>query len=306
MKKMSVVIPTYNRMDILKMTLDALAAQTSIGRDEYEVVVVDDGSTDGTVDFLKGYRPAIEFTALFMSHGGPARARNAGVDRAVGEYVVFIGDDTIPAGDFLARHFDAHRAHPHDAVVGFTTWDPRCGVTPFMRFLETSGLQFSYGGLVDGQEIDYNRFYTSNVSLHRDIFLVERFDDRFPYAAFEDIEYGYRLMKRGIRSYYAAGAQCRHFHHYPDESRIIARQEQVACSMLYFIEKHPELRPMLLGKRNPQAIKWIARLLYTFPVKVVRRDIYWLAGMTYIKYAYIAASLRHGRVLPARGQQGAA
>ena len=90
----SVVIPTYNRKPLLKLCLDALTVQT-YPKSHYEVIVVDDGATDGTEDFIKEYvnKTIINIKYLKQENGGPARARNNGIRNAKGEFVVFTDDD---------------------------------------------------------------------------------------------------------------------------------------------------------------------------------------------------------------------
>ena len=102
----SVVIPTYNRRDILEKCLRSLEAQHSCSEiDDYEVVVVDDGSTDGTPDWLRS--SAVDFTRVRLieqSHGGPAEGRNRGVAHARGDVIVFIDSDLVVTPSFLVSH----------------------------------------------------------------------------------------------------------------------------------------------------------------------------------------------------------
>ena len=107
--ELSVVVPTYNRKETLSRVLEGLAAQT-LARASYEVIVVDDGSCDGTGAFLKEYSAPFRFEALLQANTGPAGARNRAIRAAAGEIVVFLGDDTVPEEDFLDVHLRAHRA----------------------------------------------------------------------------------------------------------------------------------------------------------------------------------------------------
>ena len=87
----SVVIPTYNRLDMLLRVLDALDAQ--VDAPPFETIVINDGSRDDT-ERMMSQRKGITFRT--QANGGPGRARNHGVSLASGRYVVFIGDDTVP------------------------------------------------------------------------------------------------------------------------------------------------------------------------------------------------------------------
>ncbi|MGZ7079735.1 MAG: glycosyltransferase family 2 protein, partial [Thermoanaerobaculia bacterium] len=102
----SVVIPTYNRLNMLREVLRALGDQADAP--EFEVIVVDDGSKDGTGATLEAHRPSYPFTFRSQANGGPGRARNHGVTLATGRFVVFIGDDTVPERNFLAEHARVH------------------------------------------------------------------------------------------------------------------------------------------------------------------------------------------------------
>ena len=102
----SVVIPTYNRRPILEKCLLALERQQACPEiDRYEVVVVDDGSTDGTPDWLRGAAERFPHVRLIeQSHGGPAEGRNRGVDHAYGDVIVFIDSDLVVTDSFLSCH----------------------------------------------------------------------------------------------------------------------------------------------------------------------------------------------------------
>jgi glycosyltransferase involved in cell wall biosynthesis len=116
----SVVIPTYNRARQVVACLEALERQTA-GFDSFEVIVVDDGSEDGTVDTLRRRQTPLNLRVIRASHGGPSRARNAGVEEARSEILAFTEDDTRVAPDWIERvchHIDSGA----DVVDGSTRY----------------------------------------------------------------------------------------------------------------------------------------------------------------------------------------
>jgi len=273
----SVVIPTYRRAETLFSVLDALSAQR--GAPEFEVVVVDDGSGDDTLGRLASHRPAYPFRFFSQANSGPATARNRGVREAAGRVVLFLGDDTVPEPDLLAVHGAAHaerRPHPV-AVLGYTTWPTGMRVSPFLHHINEYGLQFGYGLIADPEAVPFNFFYTSNVSLPRDLLLeAGLFDTSFPHAAWEDIEVAYRLMQRGMRMLYRPRAVARH-HHDITFASFRRRQEKAGEAAAIFYGKHPELGdflavPQALAIRERAA--WpIARLLPLWAALAERREL---------------------------------
>lgn len=281
----SVVIPTYNRMDTLPEVLDALEAQE--GAPDFEIIVVDDGSTDGTAEFLerRPFRLPAEF--LSQENAGPALARNRGVEAARGRRVAFLGDDTVPSSGWLREHARAAEEHAADpdgdepllGVIGYTGWHPRMRLDPFLRYINEHGLQFGYALIEDPEDVPFNFLYTSNLSLPRRALLEEPFDLSFPYAAWEDTELGYRLKKRGLRLVYRPAATVAHDH--PTTlGRFQQRQEKAGYSAVVFYRLHPELGsflglspegpPPLPSIRRQRALSRLARILLSMRVRSPR------------------------------------
>ncbi len=108
----SIIIPTYNRLNTLKLILSQLSKQT-FPLDKFEVLVIDDGSTDGTKEFLKGYQGKLNLryfeTGLPEETYGYLKALNVGIERAKGEYLVFLDSDMVPKEDALERLYEAHK-----------------------------------------------------------------------------------------------------------------------------------------------------------------------------------------------------
>ena len=102
----SVVIPTYNRKLILKKCLFALENQLlNNSINSYEIIVIDDGSTDGTTKWIKENTEKLPHVVLYeQSHGGPAIARNLGVLKSKNEIIIFIDSDLVVVNDFLINH----------------------------------------------------------------------------------------------------------------------------------------------------------------------------------------------------------
>ena len=244
--ELSVVIPTFNRKDTVFRVLDALGRQT-LPREAFEVVVVDDGSRDGTPALLERYRAPFELTVKAQENTGPAGARNLGVRAARGEIVVFLGDDTVPEAEFLGVHLRSHRAAGgrRVAVLGYTGWPEERRVTPFLHHINEYGLQFGYELIEDPESVPFNFFYTSNISVPRSALLdVGLFDTTFPDAAWEDIELSYRLSRRGYVIVYRPAAVVRHHHAITFES-FRRRQERSGRAAAIFYRKHPELADFL-------------------------------------------------------------
>jgi glycosyltransferase involved in cell wall biosynthesis len=215
----SVLLPTFRRLDALERTLSALEEQTQ-SQEDYEVIVVDDGSRDGTEAFLQNFAAStgLLFTYLVLKeNGGPARARNFGLSRCRAAVVLIIGDDIEPAPNLVAIHFRFHEQHRDIgyALLGHVSFPEELEPSVFMSWLEQGGRKyfFNYQDLVPGQEAGPLFFYTCNVSVKKA--LLDRtgwFDESFPYASHEDLELGYRLAAKGMKMIYEPGAVGNHFH----------------------------------------------------------------------------------------------
>jgi len=208
----SVVVPTFQRRASLARLLDALASQT---RDaDFEVVVVDDGSRDDTRAWLRGYRAPYPLRVLQQANGGPATARNRGVNDARGDVIVFLDDDVVPAPDAVSVHAAAHRGSLDRVVVG-PMLPPASWRRPSWVRWEEQKLLSQYEAMSSGRyPCSYRQFFTGNASLRRDRFIAAGgFDPSFDRA--EDVELGYRLSRGGSQFTFEPAARV---WHYPSRS----------------------------------------------------------------------------------------
>ncbi len=240
--KLTVVMPTYNRSDLLGRALKALLDQT-VPADDYEIVVVDDGSTDHTPEVAAESVEAGGGRIRYFrqDNRGPAAARNLGTREAKGEIILFTGDDCIATRTLVAEHLRVHEEEGDLGVLGHIAWHPELEITPFMAFLE-EGVQFGFKHIRNPDDIGPWCFYTANCSVrkHR-IEEAGWFDEDFKYAAYEDIELAYRMEKRGLRIVYRPQALTYH-HHQTTLKQYLGRQRLAGRSAVLFAQKHPEMK----------------------------------------------------------------
>jgi len=279
--RLSVVIPTRSRMEKLRRVLDALESQRGDVSGGTEIVVVDDASSDGTPGLLAERAAAGRIRTGASTGKGPGLARNVGVRAASGDVVLFLGDDILPEPGFLAAHDRAHREAPGPrAVLGYTGWDrSRMRITPLVAHLGERGLQFGYGLITDPENVPFNFFYASNVSLPRDVFLsLGGFDETFPFAAWEDVEFAWRAMRapRPLRLVYRPGARAAHDHPV-SLSSFRERQRRSGLAAAVFARKHPESGAFLgvdeakrVSARRPAALAILGAAIETLDPLGVR------------------------------------
>ena len=209
MPTISIITPTYNRRESLLRLLDGLMQQT-LPAERFEVIVVDDGSTDGTPHVLRQLATPFALRVFEQPHDGPATARNLGVERARGELVLFLDDDVLPDADLLERHAAIHAANPDTVVIG--PMQPPAGwQRPAWVRWEEDKLERQYQAMLNGDfACTARQFYTADASLSRSLFLqAGGFDPSFKRA--EDVELGYRLRDHGARFIFAPEARVQHF-----------------------------------------------------------------------------------------------
>jgi glycosyltransferase involved in cell wall biosynthesis len=253
----SVVIPTYNRQPILEKCLRALEHQrlrSDTPVEGYEVVVVDDGSTDETVRWLKESHADFPHVRLFeQNHLGPAAARNLGVECAKGDTIIFIDSDLVVTESFLQAHADA-----------LTQGKTQLG----------SDRLFTYGSVINTCNFeqptsepykltDFSAAYfaTGNVAIDRK-WLEEAglFDTRFQLYGWEDLELGVRLKQLGLKLIKCPEAVGYHWH--PPFSlkqidSLIDKEIQRGRMGVLFYQKHPTWNVRMMIQMT-----WIHRVLW--------------------------------------------
>jgi glycosyltransferase involved in cell wall biosynthesis len=210
MPHFSVVIPTYNRLSRLQHVIDALEQQ-QFSKDDYEVIVVSDGATDGTNNYLDGFQCTIKVRSAVQANQGPAAARNRGLALATGDYILFIDDDVVPGPQLMVEHMRAHRQAGREvAVLGPLLSPPGYKMSPWVGW-EQDMLMKQYSAMLRGEwEPTPRQFYTGNASLRREhILAAGGFDDTLRRA--EDVELAYRLASRGLGFVFAIKAEGWHF-----------------------------------------------------------------------------------------------
>jgi glycosyltransferase involved in cell wall biosynthesis len=227
---LSVVVPTRDRAGVLSRCLAALEREQAD-----EVVVVDDGSLDGTPQVLS---QNAWVRSLRLAGEGRSAAKNAGVSAATGDVVLFLDDDVIATPGLVERHRRHHAGHPEqeEALLGRVTWAPELEITRHMRWLEDGGPLFAYNLIQDRDDVPFRMLYTANVSLKRAF--LEPFDSGLP--IYEDTELAYRLSKRGLRLRYDPLALGHHLRTETPE-RTERRMEEVGRAAALLHAKWPEL-----------------------------------------------------------------
>jgi glycosyltransferase involved in cell wall biosynthesis len=211
---LSVIVPTHNRRDYLRPLLASLASQ-DYQPDRWELVIVDDGSSDGTLQYLgseaKSYLANIR--VLSQPQSGVAATRNNGVRAALGRAVLFLDDDMIASPSLVRQHAQAHLEHPEAVVVGHLSV-PAAEREPWVAW-EDAQLERHFAALKSGERIPGPRdFYTGNCSVSANLFnKAKGFDTDLPRA--EDVELGYRLAAAGAHFYYRPEADSLHLGRHP-------------------------------------------------------------------------------------------
>lgn len=192
----SVVIPTYNRADLLRRTLPAIVGQHY---PDFDVIVVDDGSTVDTSDLLQSEFPGV--CQVRQANQGPAAARNAGIEAARGDIVAFTDDDCLAPPDWLSRLAEGYRRHPEIAGAGgYLEPAPEALRRSVLARYERAMMLRDYGDVTREYlgGLDCPAYGTNNMSYRRDVLLdVGCFDENLRIAAGEDFDLKRRACQRG-------------------------------------------------------------------------------------------------------------
>ncbi|MEO5951805.1 MAG: polysaccharide deacetylase family protein [Chloroflexia bacterium] len=239
--KISVVIPTRNRRDLLLKTLAHLAEQTAPGS-SYEVIVVSDGSTDGTFEALRNLAVTTTWAggpALYCIEqvwSGASAARNRGMREAKSEYVLLLDDDMEADHAVVQAHLDAHaREQGISVVLGNIIIPAAHAALPF----QLRRAFMSRDKRLLQEEPEFKDLYTGNVSFpKREALMSGGFDESIRYA--EDVEFGARLARAGLKFVYAPEAKSVHCDPKPAYALLDDfSRSGVGCVQTW--RKHPDL-----------------------------------------------------------------
>ncbi|XWK85850.1 MAG: glycosyltransferase family 2 protein [Phormidium sp.] len=253
----SVVIPTYNRQPILEKCLKALEKQHLSPNSPitgYEVVLVDDGSTDNTLSWLASDAAQLPHVKLFQqSHQGPAAARNLGVENAIGDTIIFIDSDLVVTENFLQAHADA-------LVAGYQKLGSDRLFT-YGRVINTCNFENPTAEPYKITDFSAAYFATGNVAISRHwLEKAGLFDTQFQLYGWEDLELGVRLKKFDLKLIKCPAAVGYHWHPPFALNQIpslIEKEIQRGRMGVLFYRKHPSWSVKMMIQMT-----WIHRLLW--------------------------------------------
>ncbi|MEM1043616.1 MAG: glycosyltransferase [Bacteroidota bacterium] len=250
----SVIVPVYNQADTLPTTLPALLDQDHPA----EIVLVDDGSGDGSGDVLRTLIDG-RSTARVIAHEanrGRAAARNTGIAEATGKVLLFLDGDMRPAPDFVRQHALAHRA---PGVVGVVSSPVLEGLNlrdPYHRYVQ-SRRGASAGQ--DGEAVHFKYFIIGYTSVKAEaVRAVGGFDERFTYG--EDIDFAIRLHEHAPGGLvYSARARVHHYAHGTLGDRLRKLRAFGRSNLPLLFEKHPEAMNAANLGFVASPVRWLLR-----------------------------------------------
>lgn len=220
----SVVIPTYERPDDLRICLNSLGEDIQLGSSTYEIIVSDDSKSEESRRMVES-----EFPRVFWGKGkqnGPAGNRNAGVDRARGKWIVFLDDDCIAQEDYLDAYAKAIRANLGTQVFEGRIFADRPRITWAEGCPENE-----HGGML----------WTSNLCVKKSLFFeIGKFDEIFK-IAYEDVEFAHRLKQRKIKTLFVFDAAvCHPWRSHRSGGKNWKSKGYQIESLLLFLGKHSD------------------------------------------------------------------
>ncbi|MGI4022355.1 MAG: glycosyltransferase family 2 protein [Janthinobacterium lividum] len=223
---LSIIIPTCNRNDLLAQCLNRLDTKIqTISKEDYEIIVTDDSKQEEAKQYLKKNYKQVKWVA--GPELGPAANRNNGAKYAMGEWLVFIDDDCLPDQNLLSAYQAAIQIHSNIKVF------EGCIMADRERhsLAEESPVN-EMGGYL----------WSCNFMINKNLFLNELkgFDENFPYAAMEDVEFDYRLTTNGINKFFLKEAYV--IHPWRTQKNMLIITLNRFKSTLYFLKKYPEKR----------------------------------------------------------------
>jgi GT2 family glycosyltransferase len=249
--RVTIQLCTYNRAALLERVLDGCFEQTA-DPDSYEVVLVNDGSSDDTPAVIERarQRATCRFEVIDQQNSGLAKGRNAGIARATGERIIFIDDDVLPTPNFVEEHLRSHDAAPLAIVRGGAI-----NVESFDTLPPATWRLKDYSG---------NFFWTTNVSVPlQTIRAIGGFNDTFAEYGWEDIDVGLRLRQGGVKAVFNPRALVYHWKPRPrsgNVEKMIRQARAQARTAVQLAQIHPHWRVYLAtGDNLPQRAlhKWL-------------------------------------------------
>lgn len=271
----SIIIPTRNRAHVLKDTLTSL--KECAGFEECELIVCDDGSEDNTLKVIEAFRISnsnINIRVLSSGRLGVAKQRNRASDIAVGAILIFAADDIRPLyKTWILDHIKLHSLHLESsfAVLGKITWPPT-SILPSNAVMTTvqgrGGEQFGYADLISNTFLDWRFFYTSNLSVKKNLvssWKNEGFSETFEEINFEDIEFAYRLFKSAKLNLFYSSVPVAHHYQIMSVHQFCERQRTAGRMAVNFCKLHPEIGGLLLPSiKQKGEIEGISLILSIF------------------------------------------
>jgi glycosyltransferase involved in cell wall biosynthesis len=241
-KKISVIIPTFNSAKELTKCLESLKTQT-ISNEKYEVIVVDDGSNDGTKDAVATY--PVKY--IYQQNRGPAAARNHGVSEAQGEIILFTDADCEPQPNWIEEMI---RPMDNPQVIGVKgTYKTR--QKELMARIVQIEYEHKYERMKKFKYIDFIDTYSA--AYRKDIFLKYRgFDERYPKASVEDQEFSFRLSHDGHKMVFNPEAVVYHKHS-ANLLGYLKKKYKIAFWKVFLLKRHPG--KMKTDTHTPQSLK---------------------------------------------------
>ena len=237
----SLIVPTYNRLPILKKCLAALEAQT-VAKNQFEVIVIDDGSTDGTEAFMREYKAPFRLHSLRQKNSGTGMARRHGVEHASGEYLLLMNDDTICSPNVIQEHLATQNRYPGQkwAVLGNFQYPEESRRRAMTHFFCVNSFMFPQVDMEEGCPYGYAHFITCNLSIRREAVLqVGSFDGT--YMLSEDTEMGIKLFEQGYCVLYHPAAHAWHDHAQYAVPNLIRRARIYGADYFHMFRNHPRV-----------------------------------------------------------------